>query len=80
MDSDPTGPEAARLRQRKFALLRQFPLPHDPLPGSLSVSYTRWGKPTCHCAKGEKHPAWSLTGDSPENDHRSPLKPITILR
>jgi len=55
------GPEAARLRQRKFALLRQFPLPQDLLPGSLSVSYTRCGKPTCHCAKDEGHPAWSLT-------------------
>jgi hypothetical protein len=54
--SDPKGPEAARLRQRKFALLRQ-----DLLPGSLSVSHTRCGKPTCHCAQGEGHPAWSLT-------------------
>lgn len=61
MDFEPKGPEAARLRQRKFALLRQFPLPQDLLPGSLSVSHTRCGKPTCHCAKGEGHPAWSLT-------------------
>ena len=61
MESDPKGSEASRLRQRKFALLRQFPLPQDLLPGSLSVSYTRCGKPTCHCANGEKHPAWSLT-------------------
>jgi hypothetical protein len=61
MEFEPKGPEAARLRQRKFALLRQFPLPQDLLPGSLSVSYTRCGKPTCHCAKGEGHAAWSLT-------------------
>ena len=61
MEPEPKGPEAARLRQRKFALLRQFPLPHDLLPGSLSVSRTRCGKPTCHCAKGEGHAAWSLT-------------------
>jgi hypothetical protein len=27
----------------------------------VSVSYTRCGKPTCHCTKGEKHAAWSLT-------------------
>ena len=27
MDFEPKGPEAARLRQRKFALLRQFPFP-----------------------------------------------------
>jgi len=49
------------LRQRKFSLLRQFQLPQDLLPGSLSVSYTSCGKPTCHCAKGEKHAAWRLT-------------------
>ena|SRR6266516_3772989 len=55
MDVEPKGPEASRLRQRKFALLRQFQLPQDLLPGSLSVSHTRCGKPTCHCA------AWSLT-------------------
>src|SRR5437868_14627945 len=61
MESEPKGPEAARLRQRKFALLRQFQLPQDLLPGSLSVSHTRCGKPTCHCAQGEGHPAWSLT-------------------
>jgi len=61
MEPQPKGLEAARLRQRKFALLRQFPLPEDLLPGSLSVSHTRCGQPTCHCAKGEGHTAWSLT-------------------
>ena len=61
MEFEPKGPEAARLRQRKFALLRQFPLPQDLLPGCLSVSHTRCGKPTCHCAKGEGHAAWSWT-------------------
>jgi hypothetical protein len=57
----PTGPEAARLRQRKFQLVRQFRLPEDLLPGSLSESHTRCGKPTCHCASGQGHSAWSLT-------------------
>ena len=61
MEFEPKGPEAARFRQRKFALLRQFPLPQDVLPGSLSVSHTRCGKPTCHCAKGGGHAAWSPT-------------------
>ena len=61
MELEPKGPEAARLRQRKFALLRQFQLPQDLLPGSVSISYTRCGKPTCHCAKGEGHAAWSWT-------------------
>jgi hypothetical protein len=61
METEPKGPEASRLRQRKFALLRQFQLPQDLLPGSLSVSHTRCGKLTCHCASGEGHAAWSLT-------------------
>ena len=61
MESEPRSPEAARLRQRKFALLRQFQLPQDLLPGSLTVSYTRCGKPTCHWVQGERHAAWSLT-------------------
>ncbi len=61
MEIEPKGPEAARLRQRKFALLRQFQLPQDLLPGSLSVSHTRCGKPTCHCANDEGHAVWSLT-------------------
>lgn len=57
----PKGPQAARLRQRKYQLIRKFHLPDDLLPGSLSVSSTRCGKPNCHCASGEGHPAWSLT-------------------
>jgi len=61
MALEPNGPQAARLRQRKFALLRQFPFPQDLLPGSLSVSHSRCGKSTCHCATGEGHAAWSLT-------------------
>ena len=61
MESEAKGPEASHLRQLKFALLRQFQLPPDLLPGSLSISHTRCGKPTCHCATGEGHPAWSLT-------------------
>lgn len=61
MEPQPKGPQAARLRQRKFALIRAFPLPEDLLPGSLSVSHTRCGKPTCHCSTGEGHSAWSLT-------------------
>ena len=61
MNALPKGPQAARLRQRKFQLVRKFRLPEDLLPGCLSVSHTRCGKPTCHCASGEGHPAWSLT-------------------
>jgi len=58
----PKGPQAARLRQRKFELLRHFPIPPDLLPGSLSLTHRRCGQPTCHCAQDKKgHPVWSLT-------------------
>ena len=60
MKITPKGTLASRLRQRKFALLRQFSIPDDLLPGSLVLDYTRCGKPTCHCAKGKGHAAWSL--------------------
>jgi len=61
MIREPKGPVASRWRQRKFALLRRFAFPEDLLPGSLTLSSTRCGKPTCHCAEGEGHPAWTLT-------------------
>src|SRR5258705_6173331 len=54
-------PLASRLRQRKFQLLRRFSIPADALPGSLSLSHLRCGKPTCHCADDRGHPVWSLT-------------------
>ena len=55
------GPIASRLRQRKFHLLRRFSIPADALPGSLSLTHLRCGKPTCHCADDRGHPVWSLT-------------------
>jgi hypothetical protein len=58
---DATGDAAARLRQRKFSLLRRLQMPPDALPGSLALSYRRCGKPTCHCAQDQGHPIWSLT-------------------
>jgi Family of unknown function (DUF6788) len=58
---DAKGHSAARLRQRKHALLRRFQIPAQALPGSLALSHRRCGKPTCHCADGEGHPLWSLT-------------------
>jgi Family of unknown function (DUF6788) len=61
MKIEPKGPEAARLRRRKFAVLRRFKIPGDLLPGSLSETRRRCGKPTCHCATGAGHPVWSLT-------------------
>ena len=61
MISDPKGPLAARWRQRKFELLRRFPIPVDLLPGSLTVSHTRCGKPSCHCTEDQGHEAWTFT-------------------
>lgn len=57
----PKGPQAARLRERKFELLRRFTIPPDLLPGSLSLTHRRCGQPTCHCARDKGHPIWSLT-------------------
>jgi len=61
MIRDPKGPLASRWRQRKFALLRRFSFPEDLLPGCLTLSSTRCGKPSCHCAEGEGHLASTLT-------------------
>lgn len=61
MTRAPKGPVAARWRRRKFQLLARFPIPPDWLPGALSLSRTRCGKPSCHCAQEEGHEAWTLT-------------------
>lgn len=61
MQKQPKGSQAARIRQRKFELVRRFQIPEDLLPGSLSLQYHRCGRPNCHCAEGEGHPKWSLT-------------------
>ena len=58
---DAKGTEAAKLRQRKYELLRRFNIPEDLLPGSLSLTHRRCGNPKCHCATGQGHPGWSLT-------------------
>ena len=55
------GADAARLRQRKFKLVKEFGIPEHFLPGSLVVTYRRCGKSTCHCASGKGHPMWQLT-------------------
>ena len=61
MNDEPRGQQASRLRQRKFELLRRFPIPSELLPGALTRSYTRCGNPRCHCAQNRGHEAWSLT-------------------
>ena len=59
--TQPQGRKAAQLRQRKFQLARRYKVPEDLLAGSLSLTHSRCGKPTCRCASGEGHPGWSLT-------------------
>lgn len=55
------GPDAARLRQRKYELVRRFGIPENALPGSLALTHRKCGKANCHCASGKGHPMWSLT-------------------
>ena len=57
----PKGPLAARLQRRIQHLLNRLELPPTGLPGSLALSHSRCGKPSCHCADGQGHPVWSLT-------------------
>jgi hypothetical protein len=61
MDPKPKGVTAARLRQRKHALLKALALDPEALPGSLALTHRRCGKPSCRCATGQGHPVWSLT-------------------
>ena len=61
MKTRPKGPQAARIRQRKYELMRRFQIPDNLLPGSLSLHDLRCGKPNCRCAEGQGHPVWSLT-------------------
>lgn len=58
---DAKGDPAARLRQRKYALLRRLQIPPDALSGSLALTHRRCGKPNCRCVDGQGHPVWSLT-------------------
>ncbi|MFY9527807.1 MAG: DUF6788 family protein [Candidatus Acidiferrales bacterium] len=60
---EPRGSLASRLRQRKFALLRRFPIPSDLLPGSLSMSHICCGNPSCHCSRPRDpgHAIWTYT-------------------
>jgi hypothetical protein len=61
MTKKPKGEKAARIRQRKFRLLESLEIPPEALPGSLALTHRKCGKPNCRCAKGDKHPLWSLT-------------------
>ena len=62
MDVHPKGPEASRWRQRKFEIMRRYQLPDGLLPGCLTLTHRRCGRPNCHCAgEGDPgHPIWFL--------------------
>lgn len=61
MKITPKGSFASRLQRRKERILAEIAIPPDALPGSLSLTHRRCGKPTCHCAQEQGHPVWSLT-------------------
>ena len=61
MQMRPKGDEAARLRKQKYDWLRRFKIPPEALPGSLSLTHRRCGKPNCCCVEGDRHPLWQLT-------------------
>jgi len=79
---DAKGNVAARLRQRKYALLGRFQIPPDALPGSLAQTHRRCGKPSCHCADGDGHPIWSLTfmADGKKRVERIPEEWVEQIR
>lgn len=55
------GLEAARLRRRKYELVRRYGFDDALLPGSLTLTHRRCGKPNCHCVEDEGHPMWVLS-------------------
>jgi hypothetical protein len=55
------GPQASRLRQRKYAVSRELGLPSDLLGGSLVVSRRQCGRQNCWCAQDDGHEQATLT-------------------
>ncbi len=53
----------------------------EPLPGSLGVIYQRCGKPTCRCARGERHgPYWSRFWREGGRRRRAYVRPLDLAR
>lgn len=52
---------ASKLRKRKYEIIRQYGFSEAVLPGSLTQTHRRCGKPTCHCASDQGHPQWVLS-------------------
>jgi len=50
-----------RLRERRRRILEKLPPLEEVLRGSVVVRSLRCGKPSCHCAEGERHRATYLS-------------------
>ena len=50
-----------RLRERRRRILEKLPPLEEVLRGSVLVRSLRCGKPSCHCAEGERHRATYLS-------------------
>jgi hypothetical protein len=50
-----------RFLERRRRILAKLPPLEEVLRGSVIVRSLRCGKPSCHCAKGEGHPATYLS-------------------
>lgn len=50
-----------RLLERRRRILAKLPPLEEVLRGSVVVRSLRCGKPNCHCAEGEGHPATYLS-------------------
>lgn len=60
---------ASKLRKRKYDIVRRYGFSESLLPGSLTKTHRRCGKPTCHCATGDGHPQWVLSFSIEGNKH-----------
>src|SRR5260370_9095594 len=82
LENGPRGRQAGRWRLRRFRTRDRFSIPADLLPGSLIMSRTRCGKPTCHCAQGEGHEAWTFTfmSDGKQRSERIPRDWVEEVR
>jgi len=76
------GGRASRLRQRRHQLMQRYRIPDGLLPGSVSISYVRCGKPTCRCASGEGHAAcsWTFMVDGDKQVEHVPVDKIGEIR
>lgn len=68
------GVRASQLRQRKYALVREYGFPEALIGGSLSRSTRRCGKASCHCVTGQGHAneIWAQSHGGQRRAHHIP--------